>query len=104
MPRAVNSSPILLSTGPVSTIDVDLLVVPWFEREAPAAVAGLDQATGRELARALSSQEFAARPFDWFITPVADGSWKPRRIAFVGAGTLAGFDIGVARRVATMAA
>jgi leucyl aminopeptidase len=83
---------------------VDLLVVPWFEGDGPAVFTGIDQATGGELGRAISSTEFRGAPFDLFFTPVADGKWKARRIAFVGAGPLANFDANLARRIATAAA
>jgi len=104
MPPAVSSAPVLLSTAPASAIDVDLLVVPWFEADAPAALPNVDRATGGELARALAASEFRAAPFDLFITPATDSSWKPRRIAFIGAGGLGSFDTGIARRLATAAA
>jgi leucyl aminopeptidase len=104
MPPAVSSAPVLLSTAPVSTIDVDLLVVPWFESDGPAALPGVDQATGGELARALAVSEFRASPFDLLITPVSDRSWKPRRIAYIGAGRIGSFETGLARRIATAAA
>jgi leucyl aminopeptidase len=104
MPPAVRSAPVLLSTAAASTIDVDLLVVPWFEADAPAALPSVDQATGGELARALAASEFRACAFDLFITPVSDGGWKARRIAFIGAGRVGSFDTGVARRIATAAA
>jgi len=104
MPPAVSSATILFSTAPASTVDVDLLVVPWFEADAPAGLPSVDQATGGELARALAASEFRGTAFDLFITPVSDRSWKPRRIAFIGVGQIGAFDAGVARRVATAAA
>jgi leucyl aminopeptidase len=98
------SSPVLCSTAPLSHVDVDLLIVPWYETEDPRDVFGLDEATGGEIGRALASKEFAARAFDQFITPVVDRSWKPRRVALVGAGTIEAYTPGLARRLATAAA
>jgi leucyl aminopeptidase len=71
----------------LSAIDTDLLIVPWFQDEPASAVAGLDTASGGEIARALSSKEFQARPYDLFLTPIADRGWKGRRLALVGGGS-----------------
>ena len=102
MPRFHRRS--LYTTAPLSTVDVDLIVVPWFEDERPRRSPALDRAAGGELARALASKEFAARLFDQFVAPVVDRSWKARRVLLVGAGPHAGFDTATARRVATAAA
>ena len=40
---------------------------------------GVDLASGGEVARALTSKEFQAKPFDLFLTPIADKSWKAFR-------------------------
>jgi leucyl aminopeptidase len=80
-----------------------MLVVPWFEDERPGAVEGLDQATGGELERALSSSEFPAHQFDLFVTPIAAPAWKSRRLAFIGAGPAAAFDVSLARKLASAA-
>ena len=104
MPSVTISPPIACTSAELSVIDVDFLVVPWFEGDAPGAVAGLDRATGGEIARALSSKEFSARPFDQLIVPTSDSGWKARRVALVGAGVLAAFTAALARRVATAAA
>jgi len=104
MSPVTDSSSIAFSTAPVSTLDVDLLVVPWFEKEEPAALPGLDEAVGGELGRALSSGEFAARPFDQFVTPIVEAAWTPRRVALVGAGDAGSFNLGLARRIATVGA
>ncbi|MGE3956101.1 MAG: leucyl aminopeptidase [Vicinamibacterales bacterium] len=90
--------------GPCQSAEVDLLVLPWFEGETPAAVAGLDAATGSEVTRALASEEFRSRPFELFITPIVARAWKAGRVALVGAGPAAAFTPSLARRVATAAA
>ncbi len=104
MATQTNSSAISCTTAPLSHLDVDLLVVPWFEGESLGAFAALNQATGTEMARSLSSKEFASRPYDLFVTPVMDAAWKARRVALLGAGQLAEYTTAVARRLATAAA
>jgi leucyl aminopeptidase len=96
--------PIANTSAALPTVDVDVLIVPWFESEGAAAVPGLDQATGGELGRALALKEFAAKPFDQFTTPVVDRGWLARRAMFIGAGSAADFDAGLARQLATAAA
>ena len=103
MPSLPNSSFVAVTAAPLAQVDVDLLVVPWFEGEPLGAFAGLNQATGQEIARALASREFLARPFDLFVTPVVDGSWKPKRVALAGAGPIGSFTSFLARRLATAA-
>jgi leucyl aminopeptidase len=86
MPSAQASRSPGCTAGPLSAIDTDLLIVPWFQDEAASAVAGLDAAAGGEVARALSSKEFQGKPFDLFYASVVDRSWNARRVALVGAG------------------
>ncbi len=101
MTPAAASSPIGCSSGPLSAIDTDLLVVPWFEDEGLGAVPELDGPTSGEVARALASKEFGARAYDLFMTPVTDGSWRPRRVALAGAGRASAFGSDFVRRLAT---
>ncbi len=89
MPPAVKSQVIACGGGPLSGIDADLLVVPWFEDESATGapeVSGIDSATGGEIARAVAAQEFQPKPYEWFMTPVTDRQWRGRRIALIGAG------------------
>jgi leucyl aminopeptidase len=102
MPSVTN--PIICLTAPLETVDVDLLVVPWFEGDRLGRYGALDKATGGELSRALASREFAAKPFDLFVAPVVDHEWKPRRVLFVGLGREAAVEAKVARHVATASA
>src|SRR3954471_5040535 len=88
MPSASTSSPVACSGGPLTAVDTDLLIVPWFQDEPSSAVAGADAASGGELALALQSNEFQAKPFELFVTPIADRSWKARRIALIGGGAI----------------
>ncbi len=55
------------------------------------------------MARALASREFSGKLFELFLTPVADGAWKCRRVLLVGGGPIEGFTIDHARRLATTA-
>ena len=104
MASQANSTAISCTTAPLSHVDVDLLVVPWFEGESLGAFEALNQATGAEMARSLSSKEFASRPYDLFLTPVMHAAWKARRVALLGAGPVAAYTTAVARRLATAAA
>ncbi len=99
MPVAT-SSPIACLSAPLPGVAADMLIVPWFEDDAPSAVPGLDAATGGDLTRALESKEFRARPYELFVAPIVDRAWKVRRVAFVGAGRAAGFGGDLARKVA----
>ena len=78
--------------------------LPWFENEAIGRFATLDRAVAGELSRALGSKEFSARPHDLFVTPIVDGTWKAKRVAFLGAGPEAAYDAAAVRRIATSAA
>jgi leucyl aminopeptidase len=104
MSALANSAPISLFSGPLSSVDVDLLIMPWFEGESPGRFEKLDRAVGGELSRALASQEFSGRAYDLFLTSVRDESWRAKRIALIGAGPSQEFRTGDARRVATAAA
>src|SRR5262245_21930293 len=60
MISTMNSAPYISTTGTLSAVDVELLVIPWFEGEDPNAVPGLpgvNEATGGEIRRALVSKE-----------------------------------------------
>jgi len=101
---ATTSQSILGTDAPLPALDADFLIVPWFEGEGPEAVRGLDQATGGQIGRAIASMEFAAHPFDQFITPIVDRNWKAARVALVGAGVIAAFGPDLARKLATLGA
>jgi leucyl aminopeptidase len=103
MPPAKPVASISLVTTTFAGAEADLLVVPWFQRHAADAVPGLDDATGGELGRALLSGEFAAKPFDLFVTPIIDRSWKARRVAVIGAGLEHEFGTDLLRKLATTA-
>ncbi|OFW28868.1 MAG: hypothetical protein A3H97_16355 [Acidobacteria bacterium RIFCSPLOWO2_02_FULL_65_29] len=97
------ATPIACTDAPLAAVDTDLLMVPWFSGALPAEMAGLDEATGGEIARAAASGELTKGTFDVFLAPVVDRSWKARRVALVGAGKADDFGTGVARKVAIVA-
>src|SRR5689334_11417991 len=87
MPSAQASRSVSCTAGPLSAVDTDLLLVPWFQDEGLSAVAGVDAAAGGEVARALSSREFQGKTFDLFYAALSDRSWNARRVALVGGGS-----------------
>jgi leucyl aminopeptidase len=102
MSQAVKSAQITCTAGPLPRVDSDVLIVPWFEDSPAGTVAGVDDAVGGELQRALASREFEGRLYELLLVPVLDRSWMTRRVAFVGAGKTADFSGELARRVAAM--
>jgi hypothetical protein len=86
MPSTSAASQIACAFVPLRALDTDLLLVPWFQDEAPSGVPGLDAATGGEIARAIASGEFAGRLFDVFLAQTTDAAWRPHRVLSIGAG------------------
>ncbi len=104
MSSSVSGSVIRLAAGAPPACETDMLVVPVFDGEAAAeALPWLDQCTGGEVGRALVSGEIRGRLYETFVTPVT-GSAKARRIAVIGAGKAADFDLERLRKVATASA
>src|SRR5262245_50307566 len=97
----LDTHPLPLLATPVGQVEADLLVVPAFEGDDFADVAGLDAATSGEAGRAITNREFSGKPCELFLTPVTHNNWKARRIALVGAGPRGRFDADTARRVAS---
>ena len=89
------------ATSSPSHVDVDLLFVALFHGEESAPeTAEVNAAVGGELARAVASGEFRAKPFELHVTPLTGPGWKARRIGFVGAGRRADASPERLRRVA----
>ncbi len=103
MPVVPASSSVSCVGGPLDAVDAELVLIPWFDDDRPEAIAGLDAATGGEVARASESRELQGKPYDLFLTPVTDGAWRPRRVALVGAGPRGACDAEQLRRLATAA-
>ena len=89
--------------GALSALDADLLIAPWFEDDVAGTTLGLDEASGGEIGRATASKEFAAHPYDVFVTPVAGREWKARRIMLIGAGRAGDINSDLIRKLATSA-
>jgi leucyl aminopeptidase len=87
MPSMTAASPIHYVSSPLSALESEILVVPWFEGDDPASLPGLDAATGGEIARALLSREFTGKPFESIAAPITEQGWRPRRLLLIGAGT-----------------
>jgi leucyl aminopeptidase len=102
MAHAAMTSALAWTDQPLSTVDVDFIIVPWFEGQDPSSVDGLDRATGGEIVRALASREFCAKPYELYVTQVTDRSWKARRVALVGGGAERDFDVDLARKLAVV--
>ncbi len=93
----------LLSEAPAE-VDTDLLIVPHLEGEnLLQAIPGLGQATGGAVERALGTREIQGKSYEFFLTPIT-GGWRAARVAIVGAGRAADFDLERLRRVATAGA
>jgi hypothetical protein len=99
----MNAPVIDCSTAPLEAIDAELIAIPWFERDEMDPFKAVDRAAAGELTRALASKEFEARPYDLFVTPIADSGWRARRVMLIGAGSAATFTPALARRLATAA-
>ena len=91
------------ASAPLQAVDVDLVLVPWFDEDRPDAIAGLDAASGGEVTRALSSRELPAKRYDLVWTPIVDRAWHARRLALVGAGPRAACDPELLRKLAVAA-
>jgi leucyl aminopeptidase len=103
MCAAANSSPILCRSAALPDIEADLALLPWFEKESPEAVAGLDSTAAAEISRALATGEFTAKPFELLPVPVGDSRFKPQRIMLIGAGPRASLNATLVRRLASTA-
>jgi leucyl aminopeptidase len=97
--ETLQSGSLLLDTTPIAQVDTDLLVIPLFEADDLADVPGLDAATAGDVSRAVGNHEFTGKAFDVYLASVPH-HWKLRRVALVGAGGRAAYDVEVARRVA----
>jgi leucyl aminopeptidase len=89
------------TTARPQDVAVDLLFVPVFQDDDRLEdLAGLDEATRGEIARARGSGEFRAKLWELFVTPVAAPGWKAARVALVGAGKRQDADVERVRRIA----
>src|SRR5689334_6523169 len=103
MPSTTAASSITCVASPLSAVDVDLLIVPWFDDDGASAVDGLDAASNGEITRALSSKEFSGKTFDLFAASIVDRSWRAQRLLLVGAGASGTYRSELARQIAAAA-
>ena len=104
MARTVLGPAVAFVASRLVDVDTDLLVVPAFDGEEPAAFAsGLDESTQRRVARAVAAQEIQGKPYELFLTPL-DGAVRADRLAVIGGGKAREFSTDRLRRVATAAA
>jgi leucyl aminopeptidase len=104
MTRTVSGLAVAFTATRAADLDTELLVLPVFEGEDVARqIPGLDEAAGGAVSRAVASGEIQGKPFELFLTPVVHG-WHAARLALIGAGKTADFDIERLRRLATAAA
>ena len=96
-------SPFSTTTDAPSRLKTDLLLIPIFEADGLQDLDGLNEATGDEIERARSADEFRGRPYDTFVTPLLTG-WGASRVLLIGAGPRASFNTERLRKVATAAA
>jgi leucyl aminopeptidase len=80
-------------------IETDLLILPVFEDDALTDETDLEQASGGELAAALTRREVTGKAYELFLTAVR--GWKSPRVLLVGAGPRADFTADRLRRIAT---
>lgn len=103
MPSTVSLPAISLTAVSPADIDTDLMAVPVFEGEDMSAdLRAMDGATGGALQRARESQELRGKLYEQLVTPVTNG-WRVGRIAFIGAGQRADFNLERVRRLAAAA-
>ena len=91
-----------LAPRPLEAVDADAFVVPVFSDDDLADLGPLEQATGQDLARALSAGECRTKLGETYTTGA--GGMATRRVLAVGAGERAGCDTGRLRQVATAGA
>jgi leucyl aminopeptidase len=76
-----------LSTSPPAQTDVDLLVLPFVEGGADALLAVLGPQARRDVSWAIERGSAKPEMGAVHVTTVADGDWRPRRVALVGIGS-----------------
>ena len=70
--------------GTAKDIACDLLVIPVFRDEPVDNLDGLDAASGGEVNRAQSTNEFRGKADELFVARLESPDWKPARVALVG--------------------
>ena len=99
----MTASPIIrLVPADPAEVETDILIIPVFEQDPLDDLAGFEAASRREVARALSTREFRAKPFELFYVPVT--GWRASRALVIGAGPRAEWSRDRLRRLASAGA
>ena len=94
----------VVSAAPAD-VDAELLALPVFGSDDLASdVAGLDAASGGELARARASGEFRSKPRESLLVRMLGDGWRPPRVLHVAARTEATDAAAALREAAAVAA
>lgn len=72
-------------TAPATSCDI--LVVPVFTEDSLDDLVGLDAASGGEVSRARSTNEFRGKSDELFVTRLDGDGWRAKRVALVGLGS-----------------
>ena len=102
MPQTAPIPTVTAVTELLPSIPVDLLIVPVFDGDELDDAAGLRDAAGGAIERAMADGEFRARPYDLFLTAL--NGWGVSRVLLVGAGRREGFTSERLRKTATAGA
>ena len=101
MTLAQKISRVELTTADPRSVDTDLIVLPAFENEA--CDSEWARASGGEIERAAASGEFKGKPYELFVTPALDRTWRSARLGVLGAGVRTEFSSDRDRKIATAA-
>ena len=93
---------VLATTVPPTQVAAGMLLMPVFEQEPLDGLADLDAACDGEIAGALASREFRAKPYETLGVTLRQGAAK--RVLLVGAGARADWSRERLRKVATAGA
>src|SRR5262245_61105034 len=104
MHRAYEVPRISLSAAPLAGADVDLIIIPIAEDNAPAAAARYDGALGDDLRSALARGEFRAKANETYVARTSGSGWRAPSVMFVGGGPRAEITAERVRRMAVTAA
>ena len=93
-----------VSGAAVADADVDLIIIPIAQEDAPAAAARYQGPLGDDLKSALERGEFSAKANEIYVARMPATGWKAARIVFVGGGPRSEINVERLRRMAVSAA
>ena len=91
-----------VTSGPTSSIDADVLIIPVFDDDTLSDEPDLDRVSEGEISAARTRGEFKGRLFEVLV--IAARGWKAARVALVGLGARKDFSTDRLRRAATTGA